>query len=104
MDEIIGKDIREYARDRRKFNALTSDQKSVVAKRIEKDVKKLIPYDVFFLLYYLGNYFEFDDLLDFAHIYMNYCLSKLLNYLYMKQMLLRMFHFVFSLIRNTPII
>ena len=37
MDEIIGKDIREYARDRRKFNALTSDQKIFVAKRIEKD-------------------------------------------------------------------
>lgn len=41
MDEMIGKDIREYARDRRKFNALTPDQKIFVAKRIEKDVKKI---------------------------------------------------------------
>ena len=41
MDEMNGNDIREYARDRRKFNALTSDQKIFVAKRIEKDVKKI---------------------------------------------------------------
>ena len=41
MDEMIGNDIREYARDRRKFNALTPDQKIFVAKRIENDVKKI---------------------------------------------------------------
>ena len=39
--ETYGTDIREYVRDRRKFNALTSDQKIFVAKRIEKDVKKI---------------------------------------------------------------
>ena len=41
MGEMNGNDIREYARDRRKFNALTPDQKIFVAKRIEKDVKKI---------------------------------------------------------------
>ena len=41
IDEMNGNDIREYARDRRKFNALTPDQKIFVAKRIEKDVKKI---------------------------------------------------------------
>ena len=41
MDEMNGNDIREYVRDRRKFNALTPDQKIFVAKRIEKDVKKI---------------------------------------------------------------
>ena len=41
MDEMNGNVIREYVRDRRKFNALTPDQKIFVAKRIEKDVKKI---------------------------------------------------------------
>lgn len=38
---MYGADIREYARDRRKFNALTPDQRIFVAKRIEKDVQRI---------------------------------------------------------------